>query len=162
MSQLHLQLVRFLAFLTVAAMAAHVEPLTLTNVTSTYYSMQERELDPGCVFTPTSTADVSLFVQWIAAQGNDGLSTPQFAIRGGGHKYFAGAANIESGITVDMRGLHNVTFNKDLTVAYVGGGAIWSDDVYPDLVQHNLTVAGGRLPGIGVGGFVTGGEYLST
>lgn len=135
--------------------------LVYTDSLSSYYSEQERELDPGCIFTPTSTTDVSRFVKLITANGADGSSIPQFAIRSGGHTYFAGAANIEGGITVDMRGMQNVTFNEDFTVASIGGGAIWSDAVYPYLVAHNLTAAGARLPGIGIGGFVTGGKYFS-
>jgi len=57
-----------------------------------------------------------------------------------------------------MRGMQGVTFNKDLTVISIGGGAICSEDVYPNLMLHNLSVVGARLPGIGVGAFLTGGE----
>ena len=130
--------------------------LVYSSSLSTYYSAQERALTPGCIFTPTSTADVSTFVKLVVAQ-NYG-SIPQFAIRSGGHKYFAGAANIDVGITVDMRGLHDVSFNKDLSVISIGGGAVWNTDVYPHLVPNNLTAAGARLPGLGVGGFVSGGK----
>ncbi len=130
------------------------------NSISSYYAEQPRDLDPGCIFTPTSTADVSKFVKLVTENGTTTSSSPQFAIRSGGHKYIADAANINGGITVDLRSLNNVTLNKDLTVASVGGGAIWSNDVYPNLVTHNLTASGARLPGIGVGGFLTGGEYL--
>ena len=65
------------------------------------------------------------------------------------------------GITVDMRGMHDVSFNKDFRVVSIGGGAIWSSDVYQYLVAQNLTAAGARLPGIGIGGFVLGGECLN-
>ena len=65
------------------------------------------------------------------------------------------------GITVDMRGIHDVNFNADFSVISIGGGAIWSSDVYHYLVAHNLTAAGARLPGIGIGGFVTGGKCIS-
>ena len=126
---------------------------------STYYSAQERTLKPGCVFTPTSTADVSRFIKLMTA--GSFASIPQFAIRSGGHKYFAGAANVAGGITVDMRGIHDVSFNADFSVISIGGGAIWSSDVYQDLVARNLTAAGARLPGIGIGGFVTGGKCIS-
>ena len=130
--------------------------LVYSSSLSTYYSAQERALTPGCIFTPTSTADVSEFVKLMVAQSYG--SIPQFAIRSGGHKYFAGAANVAGGITVDMRGLHDVSFNKDLSVISIGGGAVWNTDVYPHLVPNNLTVAGARLPGLGVGGFVSGGK----
>lgn len=67
-----------------------------TTSLQTYYSAQERSLTPSCIFHPTSTADVSLFLKTITA-GNF-ASIPDFAIRSGGHKYFAGAANIAGGI----------------------------------------------------------------
>ena len=38
----------------------------------------------------------------------------------------------------------------------IGTGLIW-DDVYAALDPHNVTVVGGRLSGIGVGGFTLGG-----
>ena len=120
----------------------------------TYYSEEERDIQPTCVFSPTSTSQVSRFVKLITALG----STSKFAVRSGGHTYIGGAANIAGGITVDMRGIHDVTFSKNLDVVTIGGGAVWSSDVYPNLVAHNLIAAGARLPGIGIGGFVTGGE----
>lgn len=43
---------------------------------------------------------------------------------------------------------------------FIGGGGIWSD-IYPQLVPHNPTIMGSRVPGIGVGGFSTGGKYLN-
>lgn len=138
---------------------SYPDDLVYTDSLSTYYSAQERALIPGCVFTPTLTADVSQFVKLMTAGSYE--SIPQFAIRSGGHKYFAGAANVAGGITVDMRGMHDVSFNKDFSVVSIGGGAIWSSDVYQYLDAHNLTAAGARLPGIGIGGFVLGGKRFS-
>ena len=133
--------------------------LVYSNSLSTYYSAQERALIPGCIFTPTSTADVSEFVKLLVAQSYG--SIPQFAVRSGGHKYFGGAANVAGGITVDMRGMHDVSFNEDKSAVSIGGGAIFNKDVYPYIVPNKLTVAGARLPGLGVGGFVSGGECFS-
>ncbi|KAI1350260.1 FAD-binding domain-containing protein [Xylaria sp. FL0043] len=124
-----------------------------TSSLGTYYSEEEREIQPICVFSPTSTAQVSQFIKLITARG----SKSEFAVRSGGHTYIGGAANVAGGITVDMRGIHDVTFSQNLDVVSIGGGAVWSSDVYPSLVEHNLIAAGARLPGIGIGGFVTGG-----
>jgi FAD/FMN-containing dehydrogenase len=121
---------------------------------STYYSSQERELSPGCIFRPAKTQDVSQFIQLVTAQKDT-----KFAVRGGGHTLFTGAANIDGGITVDMRGMKDVVLSQDHKVARLGAGGIFSE-IYPQLVPHNLTVMGARVPGIGVGGFVTGGKYL--
>lgn len=124
---------------------------------SNYYTGEERELQPGCVFRPTKTSDVSHFLKLVAASKT--TSTPEFAFRCGGHSFFAGAANIDGGVTIDLRSLDSFQLSADQKTASVGGGSIWSENVYPNLVPYNLTVAGGRITGVGVGGFVTGGKY---
>ena len=123
---------------------------------SSYYTGEERDLEPGCVFRPTKTSDVSRFVKLVAARNS--TSTPEFAFRCGGHSFFAGAANIDGGVTMDLRSLNSFELSADQKTASVGGGSIWSENVYPNLVPHNLTAAGGRITGVGVGGFVTGGK----
>ncbi|KKP03796.1 hypothetical protein THAR02_04126 [Trichoderma harzianum] len=124
---------------------------TYNSSISSYYSGQERELNPSCIFRPTSTSEVSQFIKLIADCGD-----VKFAVRGGGHTLWTGAANIDDGITVDMRSLNGLDLSKDHKIARLGGGAVFSD-IYPKLVPYNLTVMGGRVPGIGAGGFVTGG-----
>lgn len=119
---------------------------------SSYYGGQERELSPNCIFRPTTTAEVAHFVKLMTSN----KCQSKFAVRGGGHTFCAGAANIDPGITVDMRLMNHVELSKDKKIVRVGGGAIW-DTVYEHLVPHNLTAMGGRIPGIGVGGFATGG-----
>jgi FAD/FMN-containing dehydrogenase len=178
MSRTYLNILRLAAFLSTSAAAARIhhsknicellnaqlpglvsDPETTGYNASqtTYYTSQERDLRPACVFRPTNTTQVSDFVKLIVEAGR-GTTTPQFAVRGGGHTLFSGAANIDGGITIDMRSLDTFALNEDQTVASLGGGAIWSN-IYPQLVPHNLTVLGGRVPGIGVGGFTTGGKY---
>ncbi|KAJ5794716.1 hypothetical protein N7457_001315 [Penicillium paradoxum] len=119
---------------------------------SSYYSGQERTLRPGCIFRPTNTSEVSQFVKLVASADYK----TNFAVRGGGHTLWTGAANIDSGITVDLRLINLVELSEDHKIARIGGGAVW-DDAYEHLVPYNLTVMGGRIPGIGVGGFATGG-----
>ncbi|KAI4237076.1 MAG: hypothetical protein LQ349_002123 [Xanthoria aureola] len=123
-----------------------------------YYSGFERALAPGCIFRPINTAEVSRFIKLVTAGGQYGNTSqvPTFAVRGGGHTLFSGAANIDGGVTIDLREIKSVVLSKDRKMAAVGGGAVWSD-IYPQMVPYNLTVMGGRVPGVGVGGFVTGG-----
>lgn len=126
---------------------------------STYYTGEERDLEPGCIFRPADTFDVSQFVKLVAAKNR--TSGAEFAFRCGGHSFFAGAANIDGGVTVDLRSLDSFELSADRRTASVGGGTIWSENVYPNLVPNDLIVAGGRIPGVGVGGFVTGGRCLT-
>ncbi|KAK7738314.1 hypothetical protein SLS53_006122 [Cytospora paraplurivora] len=88
---------------------------------------------------------------------NGNSKAPQFAFRSGGHSFFAGAANINGGVTVDLRSLDSFKLSADQKTASLGGGSRWSHNVYPNLEPYNLAVAGGRLQGVGVGEFVTGG-----
>jgi FAD/FMN-containing dehydrogenase len=46
----------------------------------------------------------------------------QIAISGGGHALRAGAANIENGISLDLRKLRGVKLNSDKTIASMGAG----------------------------------------
>jgi FAD/FMN-containing dehydrogenase len=122
---------------------------------SSYYSDQERDLYPGCIFQPTNTSEVSQFVKLVTA-----CEGAKFAVRGGGHTLWTGAANINGGITVDMRSMKDFALSPDKKIALLGAGGIWNE-IYPQLVPYNLTAMGGRVPGIGVGGFVTGGKTVS-
>ncbi|PHH67470.1 hypothetical protein CDD82_1465 [Ophiocordyceps australis] len=124
---------------------------TYKSSLSSYYSGQERELNPGCIFRPTSTDEVVKFVRLIT-KSND----TRFAVRGGGHTLWSGAANVNGGITVDMREMNSLELSSDEKVARLGAGGVW-DHYYAQLGPKNLTVMGGRVPGIGVGGFASGG-----
>ncbi|KAI4102887.1 MAG: hypothetical protein L6R37_004149 [Teloschistes peruensis] len=126
---------------------------TYNSSIASYYGDSERELSPNCIYRPTTTSEVQQFVQLVTSGS---CTNNQFAIRGGGHTFWTGAANIQPGITVDMRVMKSLQLSTDQKIAGIGGGALW-DDIYPQLVPYNLTVMGGRIPGIGVGGFATGG-----
>ena len=80
-----------------------------------------------------------------------------FAIRGGGHMWWAGAANIQDGVTIDLSDFTKVEISHDKTVTLVGGGARW-EDVYYKLDATNLSVVGGRVHDVGVGGLTLGGN----
>lgn len=133
------------------------------NQKGSYYIAQARALAPDCFFRPTSTQEVSDFVKLATVhdpchqqRGNCSVSKPLFSMRGGGHTLWAGAAGAAGGLTVDLRGLNAVTLSADKKMASVGGGSNFAD-VYPQLVPHNLTVLGGRTPGVAAGGFLSGG-----
>lgn len=129
-----------------------------------FYTSNERELTPSCVFRPTDTAQVSQFVKFVGQYGQrdkSGAYQPLFAVRGGGHTLWSGAANMDGGITVDMRGMSSLTVSPDHKMVSLGAGGKWSD-LYPLLTPYNITIAGGRVPGIGVAGFALGGKIQQT
>jgi len=51
---------------------------------------------------------------------------------------------------------NEVKYDPVSQTAAIGTGLIF-DDVYAALAPHNVSVLGGRVTGIGVGGFVLGG-----
>jgi FAD/FMN-containing dehydrogenase len=122
-------------------------------IKSSYYSLQAQELSPACVVRPTSTKDVVTAIKALVSH-----DVP-FAVKGGGHSLNAGAANIESGVTIDLRSLNEISLNEDHTIVSIGGGAKWIE-VYSYLDQFGLAVAGGRVGDVGVAGLVLGGKAV--
>ena len=124
---------------------------------SSYWSKQEASLVPSCIITPTDTRDVVTVVRMLGLLNRNGFVKYNFAIRGGGHTPWAGSANVNGGVTIDMRSISDVAVNEDKTVAFVGAGAIWGD-VYQKMDSLGLAVVGARGSSIGVGGLLTGGN----
>ena len=124
--------------------------------TSSYWSQQEESLTPSCIVSPTSASDVQTAVKTLTALSKTRVLGCKFAIRGGGHTPWAGSANIDGGVTIDLRALNKISVNAEGNVTSVGGGAVWGD-VYRAMDAKGLTVVGGRGSSIGVGGLLTGG-----
>ncbi|KAF3760403.1 FAD-binding domain-containing protein, partial [Cryphonectria parasitica EP155] len=123
---------------------------------SSYFSLQAAAVHPLCFVTPQTTADVSALIGSLTSTNSN--ASCQFAIRSGGHMWFPGASNEPGGITVDLSSLDSIEVNaaaENSTVS-VGVGATW-DAVYAKLDPLGLSVAGGRVSGVGVGGLTLGG-----
>ncbi|KAK5632829.1 hypothetical protein RRF57_008543 [Xylaria bambusicola] len=124
-----------------------------------YFSAQENSVQPQCIISPQTTQDVAMAVQILTAKNhmaNLPSSSCSFAIRSGGHTYFAGAANEPGGVTIDLSGLHDITLDVSSGLVSVGSGASWGS-VFSELSAANLGVNGGRSGGVGVGGLTLGG-----
>ena len=115
-----------------------------------YWSQQQSAILPTCRFSPSNTKEVSAAIKEI------GLTNCSFAVKSGGHAAFAGASNIEGGITIDLRNLKTIRISPDRKTTYVGSGNRWSD-VYAKLDALGIAVMGGRDGDIGVGGLILGG-----
>ena len=132
-------------------------PLGISYISSlaTYWSQQESQLVPSCIVSPKSTQDVSAAVYALSLPNAE--TTCKFAIRSAGHTPWAGAANIQSGVTIDLGAMKAVNVNAARTVTSIEPGARWVD-VYLKLDAMSLAVPGGRVADVGVGGLVTGGS----
>ncbi|KAI3317205.1 putative oxidoreductase [Xylariaceae sp. AK1471] len=121
---------------------------------SSYFSPQAAAVHPTCFLTPHTVDDVSAAVKSLTSSGNGGPY--EFAVRSGGHTWFADANSAPSGVTIDLRGLNSVDLSADQSSVSVGAGATW-DAIYGKLDPLGLSVAGGRVAGVGVGGLTLGG-----
>ncbi|RAK79952.1 FAD-binding oxidoreductase [Aspergillus fijiensis CBS 313.89] len=117
-----------------------------------YYSLNAR-LHPTCIVQPLSAQDVSVAVRTLTTSH---VGPCFFAVRSGGHTPTPGAANIEPGVTIDLSLMNHTTYGPSTGTASIQVGALWGS-VYETLLESNVTVAGGRVGPIGIGGFLTGG-----
>ncbi|KAI1329093.1 putative FAD-binding oxidoreductase [Xylariaceae sp. FL0255] len=111
---------------------------------------------PTCILQLKTAQQVSLAVKHLVAHNIS------FAIRSGGHSPSPLAANINDGVLFDMSGFSAVDYQPSQGVAVVGTGLRWGD-VYDQLDKDNVTVVGGRILEVGVGGLTLGSglSYLS-
>ncbi|KAK2029035.1 FAD binding domain-containing protein [Colletotrichum zoysiae] len=139
-----------------AAVLAAGNDTAYTAFVGSYWSTIQTEARPRCIFKPSKPEEVSVVV--LLAR----LTQCPFAARSGGHAAMAGASNAEAGITVSFMNMKSISLSADKTVASIQPGNVWGD-VYEELTKSNLTVIGGRIYDIGIGGLVTGGgiSYFS-
>lgn len=116
-----------------------------------YFSSSEQS--PACVFYTSSETDLASALKIIAQQ------RVRFAIQAGGHASNQGFSSTQ-GIHISMKGFQQIELSDDHKSVHVGPANIW-DDVYLALVPYALSVVGGRVTGVGVGGFITGGGGYS-
>ncbi|KAJ7718272.1 FAD-binding domain-containing protein [Mycena metata] len=105
----------------------------------------------ACTVEPGTAADVSVILKLLGSN-----KTP-FGVKGGGHITNLGFSST-TGVQISMRRFSSVTYDTKSQTAEIGAGMIW-DDVYTALEPHGVVVAGGRVSGVGVAGFVLGGGY---
>ena len=117
---------------------------------SNYWSSQQAETLPACRVQPETAKDVSALLLVTKF-----FQCP-FAVKSGGHAAFQGASNIDGGLTIDLANLNMIQVSSDNTLTQVGAGSRWID-VYMHLDPLQLSVIGGRVADIGVGGLTLGG-----
>ncbi|ESZ90177.1 hypothetical protein SBOR_9430 [Sclerotinia borealis F-4128] len=125
-----------------------------------YFTLQESQLKPSFIITPTSAQDVPQVLKSLRAINSETGIATKVAVRGGGHSPFAGSSNIDNGITIDLRNIDAVEVNESKDIVSVGGGAMWGQ-VYDKLDAMGLSVVGGHVYDVGVGGFTLGGGFSS-
>jgi hypothetical protein len=74
------------------------------------------------------------------------------------HTPFAGSANIQAGVTIDLSLVNDIVVSEDQSRVHIGVGNRWGA-VNHILDPLNLATPTGRISGVGVGGFTSGGDY---
>ncbi|KAF2760217.1 FAD-binding domain-containing protein [Pseudovirgaria hyperparasitica] len=127
-----------------------------------FWSMQEVDLTPTCIVSPSSANDVAVGVLILSVGDKLGITDCNFAVRSGGHTPWGGAANIDEGVTFDLQSLNQVDIASDRKTASIGPGNRWRN-IYPKLDAVGLAMVGGRVAPVGAGGLILGGgiSYFS-
>lgn len=128
-----------------------------TASTGSYFSAFENELQPTCIVRPNNAKELAEIIRLISPAALSGQI--QLAIRSGGHTPWAGSANINNGITLDLQKMTGVNVNPQTDIVSIGAGERWHG-VYANLGARGLAVAGGRVSKVGVGGLITGGTLI--
>jgi FAD/FMN-containing dehydrogenase len=121
-----------------------------------YWSVACGDLRPTCIAYPSSALEMSAIVKEL--HNTDDL----FAVKSGGHMPNNGFASIQDGLLISTRRLDQVIYDPDDQTALVGPGLDWEEAQKAlDNVNSGRTIVGGRLGGVGVGGYMLGGRSKS-
>ncbi|KAH7066736.1 hypothetical protein BKA63DRAFT_126814 [Paraphoma chrysanthemicola] len=130
---------------------------TYNAFVNNFWSAQQREIVPQCVFKPEQPLDVSTAI--LISR----LTQCPFAAKSGGHSAVPGGSNIAGGITISFEKLSKIALSSDKKIVSFQPGHTWFD-IYSALEKDNVTVIGGRVASVGVGGLTLGGgiSYFSS
>lgn len=106
---------------------------------------------PTCSVQPGTAEDLGSIVRDL------GLTRTPFAIKCSGHTANPGFSSTP-GVHISMTRFRNIVLNEEEGTVEIGAGLTWTD-VYSHLIPKGLNVVGGRIDGVGVGGFILGGGY---
>jgi hypothetical protein len=104
---------------------------------------------PTCIFRPSSLAELQSVVPQLVN------SQVKFSIRSGGHAPHRGMSSIDGGVLVDMSLFNELQYDAASQTARIGTGLRWGE-VHSLLEQYEVTVVGGRIADVGVGGLTLG------
>ncbi|KAK8063020.1 hypothetical protein PG997_015117 [Apiospora hydei] len=124
--------------------AVDTAPLNQTAVEANWSKANVAK--PHCIVTPTSAHAVSVTIKALS------FFQVKFAVRSGGHSPNPGFSSVDDGgVLLDLSKLDRMTLSEDKTILSVGPGQRWGK-VYSFLDTYGLSVIGGRIPNVGVGG----------
>ncbi|CAG8910187.1 unnamed protein product [Penicillium egyptiacum] len=122
-----------------------------------YWSTACGELKPTCIAVPSSASEMAQVIKNL-----HDVET-LFAIKSGGHNPNNGFASVQDGLLISTKNLDQVDYNPEDHTAVIGPGLSW-EEAQQGLAGTGRTIVGGRMGGVGVGGYMLGGgmSFLST
>ncbi|KAF1814152.1 FAD-binding domain-containing protein [Eremomyces bilateralis CBS 781.70] len=122
-----------------------------------YWNVGLSDLKPACILKPTTSQEVGKAFQVLGE-----YTDVNFSVKSGGHDPNPGHASSQGGILIALSKIKGTTYDKDTNLAQVKPGGQWKDVIGP-LEQYGVTVGGGRLDTVGIGGYLAGGglSFLS-
>ncbi|KAF2005170.1 FAD-binding domain-containing protein [Amniculicola lignicola CBS 123094] len=117
-----------------------------------YYSAFENEVKPLCFLQPKTAEELGGMLVKLTATN----ATTAVAVKGGGHMAWAGAANAEQGITIDLKNFKGIDLDLANGVVTLGVLENWAS-VYAKLAEHGLAICGGRVDKVAISGLTMGG-----
>lgn len=131
--------------------------LDYTTELHDYWSLACGDLKPTCIVYPSSAQEVATIVKELHQ------TTDFFAVKSGGHMPNTGFAGVQDGVLISTKHLNQVVYHDDDKTADIGPGLSW-EDAQKGLDGTGRTIVGGRMGGVGIGGYMLGGglSFLSS
>lgn len=119
-----------------------------------YWSVACGDLKPACIATPSGAHEMAEIIKQL--HDVDDL----FAVKSGGHMPNNGFNSIQDGLLISTENMNQVFYNDHDQTAVIGPGLSWEDAQKAlDNIHPGRALVGGRLGGVGVGGYMLGGAY---
>ncbi|KAF8329195.1 FAD dependent oxidoreductase [Amanita rubescens] len=136
---------------TISSSSAVYYPGSTLYAKDIYHFANSSVQQSACTVEPGSANDVGKILHVL------GSTRTPFSVKSGGHTMNPGFSS-SSAIQIALYRFSDISYNPASQTVTIGSGLIF-DDVYAALTPYNITITGGRVSGVGVGGYLLGGGY---
>jgi FAD/FMN-containing dehydrogenase len=108
---------------------------------------------------PIPVSSISKTSRSIGGFGSDQFllaNKENFSVKAGGHNVNQNFSSIAGSPLINLKALNEINYDPSSGTVQVGPGNRWTD-VVKALQPYNVTVVGGRIGHVGVGGYIVGG-----
>ncbi|KJA16702.1 hypothetical protein HYPSUDRAFT_47071 [Hypholoma sublateritium FD-334 SS-4] len=135
----------------ISSASAVFYPGSSEYATDIFHAYSSSSQNATCSVQPGTAQDAANILKIVGA-----ARTP-YAIKSGGHATNPGWSST-TGVQISTSRFNTATYDPNTGLARVGTGQ-QSENAYSQLEPFNVSIAAGRVSGVGVGGFTLGGGY---